>query len=40
MKTIFPDEFKYIDLPSDDLDNNYPTALYTIYNHFINNAQV
>ena len=34
MKTIFPEEFKYMDSSSDDSDNTYPTALYTIYNRF------
>lgn len=34
MKTIFPEEFKYMDLSSDDSDNTYPTAFYTIYNQF------
>jgi hypothetical protein len=31
MKTIFPEEFKYMDLSS---DNTFPTALYTIYNRY------
>lgn len=34
MKTIFPDEFKYMDLSSGDSDNTFPTALYTIYNRY------
>jgi hypothetical protein len=34
MKTIFPEEFKYMDLSSDVSDNTFPTALYTIYNRY------
>ena len=38
MKIIFPEEFKYMDFSSDDSDNTFPTALYTIYNRY--NVQV
>jgi hypothetical protein len=34
MKSIFPDEFKYMDLSSDNSDNTFPTALYTNYNRY------
>lgn len=34
MKTIFPEEFKYMDSSSDNSDNTFPAALYTIYNRY------
>ena len=38
LKSIFPEEFKYMDSLSDNPDNTFPTALYTIYNRY--SAQV